>query len=213
MSEKPGTPPPLYHEGLRRRSSLRVFLQRFFRDPRSVGAVAPSSRFLARKMVEPIRWRAGVKIVEFGPGTGPFTDEIARRLPAGAQYLGIERDPVFAELLRRRFPHLDFVCESVEGLVGILEERDLLPVDHIISGLPFASLPVEVSSRILDAIEGALANGATFTTFQYLHAYGLPAARRFRREMRRRLGALRSARLEFRNLPPAFVFTWRKGES
>ena len=164
-------------------------------------------------MVKPIQWDHGVKIVEFGPGTGPFTQELLDRLPGVGRYLGIERDPVFLEMLRSRFPEAEFLGDSVENLLQILEDRELFPVDHIVSGLPFASFPTDVILRVLDAAESALSPGGTFTTFQYLHAYGLPSARFFRKEMARRFGRGPASQFELRNIPPAFVFTWRKLDS
>jgi len=94
--------------------------------------------------------------------------------------------------------------------VAIAGEHGLLPIDHIISGLPFASLPAEVTLPILDATRSSLREGGTFCTFQYVHAYGLPAARSFRKEMERRFGSLVSRRVVFRNIPPAFILNWRK---
>jgi phospholipid N-methyltransferase len=185
-----------------------LFLRRFLASPGSVGAIAPSSRFLARKMLAPIRWEHGVRVVEFGPGTGSFTGEILQRLPEPGGYLGIERDRAFIDHLRRRFPGADFHCGRVEDLRSILGARGWPAVDHIISGLPFASLSAEVTRDVIDAAAAALVPGGTFTTFQYLHAYWLRPARTFRGEMARRFRPRRVTGVELRNLPPAFVFTW-----
>jgi phospholipid N-methyltransferase len=166
-------------------------------------------------MVEPVRFDVdgGIRIVEFGPGTGPFTAAILQRLPADGSYVGIERDPDFVTHLRRRFPAAAFHLASAEEVGPILAAAGLAAADHIVSGLPFASLPRETTRRILDAVQAALAPGGTFTTFQYVHAVGLPPARAFREEMRRRFGEHRPARLVVRNLPPAFVLTWDKARS
>jgi phospholipid N-methyltransferase len=83
-------------------------------------------------------------------------------------------------------------------------------VDHIISGLPFASLPAETTRRILDGVHETLRVGGTFTTFQYVHAYRMSAAAAFRRELSARLGSEPHSHLVLRNVPPAFVLTWRR---
>ena len=57
----------------------------------------------------------------------------------------------------------------------------MLPVDHIVSGLPFVSLPQAMTQRMLASISNTLRPGGTFTTFQYLHGYRLPSAVAFRR--------------------------------
>ena len=70
------------------------------RDPRLVGAVAPSSRFLARKMLEGLDLKSGMRIVEFGPGTGSFTGELFHRLAgvgpglASLRHVGARRLPL-----------------------------------------------------------------------------------------------------------------------
>ena len=194
-------------------SALAFFIGRFVRNPTEVGAIAPSSRFLARKMVQGVPLDPGVRIVEFGPGTGPFTRQILADLPAGGRYLGIERDAAFYDVLVRCFPGRDFYRGSVEELPEVLAERGWSDVDHIVSGLPFASLPTSIIHNVLDATSAALADGGTFTTFQYVHAYWLPSARVFRRTMNERFERLPGAPVEFLNMPPAFVFRWRKRSS
>ena len=201
---------PATREGARPRRALGAFLSRFVRDPRSVGAVAPSSRFLASKMVSGIQFASGVRVVEFGPGTGPFTEAILERMPEDGYYLGIERDPTFAQHLRDRFPEAEIVEDSVENLIPLITDRDIVPIDHIVSGLPFASLPREVTRTVLEASAAALRDGGTFTTFQYVHSFPLPSAVRFRRHMATLFGPLSARRVEVRNLPPALVFSWRK---
>lgn len=184
-------------------------LGKFLRHPRTVGAVAPSSAALARRMVDGIG-AAGERVVELGPGTGSFTRAIVRRLAPDARLLAIEIDPAFAEGIRRRWPGIDCVCASAEDLPAIGAARGFLPVDRIISGLPFASLPEGVTRGILDGIAATLRPEGTFTTFQYVHAYGLPPAVTFRHELTRRLGGPPEAALVMLNVPPAWVLTWRR---
>lgn len=188
-----------------------LFFRRFLRNPFTVGAIAPSSRFLARGMAHALELRSGIRVVEFGPGTGAFTSLLAEILPHDGRYLGIERDPVFVEVLKKRLPRFTYALNSVENLVSIARERDLLPIDHIISGLPFASLPRKTVLSVLEATHEVLREGGTFTTFQYIHAYPLPTARSFRLEMDRRFGPPFARKVVFRNIPPAFVLCWRKG--
>ncbi len=191
---------------------LGLFLSRFLRNPRTVGAVAPSSRFLAQKMLADVAWTPKVKIVEFGPGTGPFTHSIFEKMPTCGHYLGIELNPSFVLTLQKRFPGADIVQDSVERLIELCETRDLLPIDHVISGLPFASLPGDMTTRVLNATFQALRPGGTFTTFQYVHSYLLGPAVKFRDQMTELFGPLEGKQVELRNLPPAMIFSWKKPE-
>ncbi len=97
-----------------------LFLRQFVKSPRTVGAVIPSSPALARAMLAPIDFAAVRTIVEFGPGTGALTREIAARLPPQCRYLGIELNPRFVHSLAAAFPRLDFAHGSAADLAQIL---------------------------------------------------------------------------------------------
>jgi len=187
-----------------------LLFSRFLRSPRTVGAVTASSRALAEAMLEGLDLQGPGRIVELGPGTGAFTAAIVERLGPEATFLAIDVDPEFVRRIQTRWPDVTCICESAESLAAIVEARGMLPVDHIVSGLPFVSLPPLVTRQILEGVTTALRPGGTFTTFQYLPAYGLPSAVSFRRSMSARIGSQPSARLVMRNVPPALVLTWRK---
>ncbi len=186
-----------------------LMLGRFVRSPRTVGAVAPSSRALAEEMVQGIDLSGPTNVVELGPGTGVVTRAIAERLGAKAHALAIDVEPAFVAAIARRFPRVEAICASAANLPSLLRERDMFPAAHIISGLPFASLSADVTETILDAVTESLARGGTFTTFQYLNGYPTPLAKAFRRAMSERMGTEPSRRVVWRNFPPAFVLTWR----
>ena len=99
---------------------------------------------------------------------------------------------------------------SVVEVAALLRERGLDCVRYIISGLPFASLPDAVQVGPVDGIMAVLAAGGEFRTFQYVHAYRLPAARRFRQLMASRLPHYERSPAILRNLPPAYVLTFRR---
>lgn len=187
-----------------------LMMSRFLRNPRTVGAVSASSRALAEIMVTEIPRDRPVRVVELGPGTGPFTRAIVERVAPSSRVLAIDIEPTFVSQVRQRWPTVDCVCASAVDLERLVAERGLWPVDHIVSGLPFASLPVEETRRILDGIEATLRPGGTFTTFQYLHGYGLVTGRTFRREMSARMGGLPHRRLVLKNFPLAFALTWTR---
>jgi phosphatidylethanolamine/phosphatidyl-N-methylethanolamine N-methyltransferase len=187
-----------------------LMLGRFLRSPNTIGAVAASSRTLARRMVAGLPADRPLNVVELGPGTGPFTRALVERVASGSRILAIDLEQTFVDRLRGLWPAVDCVCASAVELERLVTERHLAPVDHIISGLPFASLPLDVTQRILDGIERTLRPGGTFTTFQYLHGYGLKPGRVFRRAMDARMGGLTSRHLVVRNFPMAFVLTWTR---
>lgn len=195
-----------------RRTPLRDglgFLGAFLRNPTTVGAVVPSSRYLARALVGRIDHLAGELLVEFGPGTGPMTAVIQDLLPASARYLGIEISPAFHAVLKQRFPRLDFHLGSAADIQSILQQRHLPLPARIVSGLPFASLPAKVQDAVISGIVHSLrGTDADFRTFQYVHAYGLRSARRFRDAMAERFDHFERMGPVLRNIPPAFVLRY-----
>src|SRR5437868_10331670 len=79
---------------------FRQYRQRF----QSTGAVAPSSRFLARALARPLETHAGpCRVLEVGPGTGAVTRRLVRLLKPGDRLDLVELNETFVDLLRRRF--------------------------------------------------------------------------------------------------------------
>lgn len=187
-----------------------LLFSRFLRSPRTVGAVTPSSRAVGEALVAHIDFSRPARLVELGPGTGALTAPIVEKLGPHIDFLAVDIDPAFCQEIQKRWPAVDCVCASAEQLHSITAERGLFPVDHILSGLPFASLPMQMTRQILESITEALRSGGTFTTFQYVHAYRLPSAVAFRKQMSIKMGTTPLARLVLRNFPPAIVLTWQK---
>jgi phospholipid N-methyltransferase len=161
-------------------------------------------------MLDGLAWGPDTRVVELGPGTGAVTGEIVRRLPEGATCLAIDVNEEFIARISVRWPRLEAVCARAEDLVDIARAHEVLPVDHIVSGLPFASLPSSSTRQIVDAIVATLRPAGTFTTFQYVHAYGFPSALAVRRMLTRKMGLQPTCTLVVGNVPPALVFRWRK---
>ncbi|MFO1078484.1 MAG: phospholipid methyltransferase [Planctomycetota bacterium] len=186
------------------------FFRKFLTNPGSVGAVLPSSRYLARALVGRLdALLPGELVVEYGPGTGPMTAAIRDALPAGVHYLGIELDPGFHDLLTKRFPTMTFHHGSAAHVIDILKARGLPRPSRILSGLPFASLPAPVRRDVVGGIVEALheSNGE-FRTFQYVHAYGMKSARNFRDMMGSHFRGFERIGPVVRNVPPAFVLRY-----
>jgi phospholipid N-methyltransferase len=156
---------------------------------------------------------AACTVAELGPGTGALTAAIVDKMATDTRFLAIDIDQAFVAQIRRRWPHIECVCASAERLDLLARERGMFPLDHIVSGLPFVSLPLDMTREILRSVHDALRPGGTFTTFQYLHGYPLPTAAGFRKAMTERMGSEPTVRYVMRNIPPAVVLTWRKRDA
>jgi phospholipid N-methyltransferase len=187
-----------------------LVFSRFLRSPRTVGALTASSRALAAAMVKGLDLARAGRVVELGAGTGALTGAIVDRLGPETDFLAVDIEPAFIEQIQKRWPAVQCVCASAERLDTLVADRGMSPVDHIVSGLPFVSLPPAMTRQILASIAKVLGPNGTFTTFQYLHAYRLPSASAFRRRMSAQLGGPPEVRLVMRNVPPALVLTWRQ---
>lgn len=182
------------------------FLREFFREPKSIGAVAPSGRSLARTIVSGIDIEQARVIVEYGPGTGVFTREILRRKQPEAEFFAVEQNGALAAILRQRFPGVRVFEDSVEHLPALLSQSGCGKVDCIVSGLPWAAFDSDLQNRLLRATLDILADGGRFTTFAYLQGLILPAGLRFKRLLAEHFCHVGRSAIVWRNLPPAFAY-------
>ncbi|MCI8638914.1 MAG: SAM-dependent methyltransferase [Coprococcus sp.] len=146
------------------------FLKEYISDPDTIGAIAPSSRHLAAAMTASIDFDKARCIVEYGAGTGVFTREVVARKRRNATYIVIEQNDRFYEMLRKQFhgmPGVVLIHGDAGNVCAFLREQGVGHADYIISGLPFTSLPRQVSHRILSQTQKAIGTEGVFTTFQY----------------------------------------------
>ncbi|MBO5254538.1 MAG: hypothetical protein J6B07_01790 [Opitutales bacterium] len=146
-----------------------AFFTRYIRNPSSVGAVCPSSRFLAQKMVAPVKSVVEDKsiVVELGSGTGAVTKYILSELNISPKQLYcVEFDTTSAELLLDKFPDTNVVNDSAENLVQILG-KDIDNLKCIVSCLPLLSLSDDCAQKILQCVENVLPEGGIFVQFTY----------------------------------------------
>jgi phospholipid N-methyltransferase len=146
-----------------------LFARNFFRHPRMLGSIVPSSRFLIKQLLQPIDWSRARVIVEYGPGVGVITAEILRRMRSDAVLIAIELNPDFVTHLRSALPdeRLKVVEGSAEAVGEILQRFGHERANYIISGIPFSTIPAEIRERILRNTSTSLAPGGAFLVFQF----------------------------------------------
>jgi len=192
------------------RAHAARFLFQFILKPGTIGAVAPSSPALTQRMVEWLDFSSAQAIVEYGPGTGIFTEAVLARRSPSSKFFAIEQNPKFVDILRPRFPGVTIHHGSVGNVRQICDHEGIGQVDCIISGLPWASFPDALQKQLLDAMMTVLKPGGQFVTFAYLVGLLFPPGRHFRNRLRGYFREISSSPTVWNNLPPAFVYRCRR---
>lgn len=191
----------------------RGFLRQFLSNPTQIGAVAPSGRRLAERMVEGLDLAGAGVVLEYGPGTGAFTDLATTRTGPRTKYIAIELNDHMATVLQARHPGLPVHRRSVTEASEVCAAEGLAregAVDIILSGLPWASFPDELQVAALEATRRVLKPGGRFVTFGYHIGTLLKQGKRFYGRVGGYFAHVERSGMVWRNLPPAFVLRCTK---
>jgi len=175
------------------------FIIEYIKSPRTVGAIAPSSARLAEEMVGEIDFKSANCIVEYGPGTGVFTEKLIARKKEDTLLIIIENNQEFCNNLRNIYKNkknVMIINDGAENIKGYLTGLNIKQVDYIVSGLPFTSLPKNISNTILHNTREILNNNGEFITFQYSLVKKILFKSYFE--------SIRVNKVRF-NIPPAYV--------
>lgn len=150
-------------------SRRRLFAQNFFKHPRMLGSLIPSSRFLVDEILGQVDWRRAKLIVEYGPGVGTFTGEILDRMAPDARLVALEMNGDFVRYLQGHYsdPRLIVAERSAADVEAVLRQHALGSADYIISGIPFSTIPAEDRRAILHSTRASLAGDGKFLVYQF----------------------------------------------
>lgn len=152
-----------------RNEQVVLFAKNFFKHPKMLGSVVPSSRFLIERLLKQVNFTRARVIVEYGPGVGTFTREILRRMDQDAVLLVLETNLEFVHFLRQSLadPRLRVVHGSAADVQKALNAQGLQHADYVISGIPFSTLPSDVRSTVLRATRSVLGKEGAFLVYQF----------------------------------------------
>jgi phosphatidylethanolamine/phosphatidyl-N-methylethanolamine N-methyltransferase len=177
------------------------FLRALIARPKNIGAVAPSSRALARAIARQIDPACPGPILELGPGTGVITNAILERGVAPERVTVIEYDSDFAAAIAARFHGVHVIQGDAFDLTRTLGARHTEPFAGIVSGIPLLNFPVPRRRGYVQTLTDRLAPGAALIQFSYgMHAPVVPPPAH----------SVVCAALVWANLPPARVWVYRK---
>ncbi|MDP2625234.1 MAG: methyltransferase domain-containing protein [Candidatus Peregrinibacteria bacterium] len=181
------------------------FLRQAIKNPKTTGAVIASSSFLAECIVEKAKLSSAKVVVELGVGTGAFTKKILEGLEKDAQYLGIEINQDFVNIVRQEYPGATIIHDSAENLRTHLHENGHETCDRIISGIPWAAIEYELQESLLAEIYASLSEGGLFLTFAYWPINHMKNGKSFNQKLQKYFNSVERTAITL-NLPPAFVY-------
>ncbi|MEX2499377.1 MAG: methyltransferase type 12 [Wenzhouxiangellaceae bacterium] len=181
------------------------FFRGFLKDPRQVGSVIPSSRFMERRIIEFSGLDDARVVVELGPGTGGTTRALLAAMRPDARLLAIDLDARFTEIVSAiDDPRLLAHTGSAVDLAAILRQHGLLEADVVISGIPFSTMPAALGTGIIEAVRESLSTRGLFVAYQFRAEVARLAEPVFGAPMR-------SAPVPL-NIPPMRIWQWGKGQ-
>jgi phospholipid N-methyltransferase len=185
-----------------------TFFRQWLRNPRAMAAMAPSSRQLAKLMIEQLPDGAQ-HIVELGGGTGVFTQALLENGIEPQKLLVVELNEELHQLLMRRFPSVHVVCGDAQELKSIVRDSGFTEkasdVDAVVSGLGMLSMPRATQRAILKGVFNVLRAGGRFIQFTYGPAS--PVSRELLQELGLRV---KRAGVAWLNVPPATVYVYTR---
>ncbi len=140
-------------------------------------------------------------VVEFGPGTGRFTEAILARGVRPEDLTLFELDDEFVAYLRQKFPGVTVHQRPAQDAAQLVAPG----ISTVISGLPLLSMPPDVRESIVTAAFALLAPGGRYVQFTYGNRPPLPRA-----DIEKLGLSVNKGHKIWANLPPARVYRFRR---
>jgi phosphatidylethanolamine/phosphatidyl-N-methylethanolamine N-methyltransferase len=172
------------------------FFLSYLKSPDLVGAIAPSSVFLAKAMCR--HARGAQHLIELGAGTGAVTHHLREEFPAATMVV-VERDAPMAAALRRRFGTCTVVADAIQSRKDLFKS---IPEHSVtVSSLPFRSLPEPVAEQVITLLRDFLLASPERRLVQYTYGQRVPF------DSPHLALVWKRQKFIFRNIPPAWVWT------
>lgn len=141
-----------------------AFIVEWIKSPLVTASVIPSSTRLAKKMVQGLD-PASDLVIELGPGTGVFTNQLLAAGISEASLVLVELNHTFAGKLRKKYPE----ATVINGAAEALPRLQLRKADAVVSGLPLLSMRDKQIETIVSGVFEVMQPGGVLVQFTYGH--------------------------------------------
>lgn len=145
-----------------------TYIRAFLKDI-NVASIIPTSGVAVRRICKSIDFSNDLVIVEYGPGTGVFTEYLLDNITPQSRLILIESNKEFVSILEEKFvsPCVEVFHESAKNVLDVLSESEVEGADYIISGIPFSFFSDSLKNEILAKTKAALKPGGVFLVYQH----------------------------------------------
>jgi len=187
-----------------RRSRLAehaLFLRQVIRNPRAMGSIVPSTRYLGQVIGRAAAASQTGPVLEIGAGTGSFTRAMVDAGIEQERLHIVEMNAGLCRHLRRQFPRANVIHADATRLCEYLPPETIQRFVLVVSGLPLVNMPRHMSQAIVSQVKACMAPDGRLLQFTYLPFSPIRVSRH----------ALRGQRIAwvFRNVPPASVWQYQ----
>ena len=179
---------------------MKLFAKEVINSIKHIGAIAPSSKYLANNITKHISFDENQVIMEFGCGNGAITKNLLKKMPSSSRLISLEINDSFLKHCQDKFigyNNFEVYNHSAIEFDSLLENLEIEKIDYLVSSLPLAILPKSDLDILFKKIPNYLINNGSFVQYQYsLNKY------KFLKSI------FGSVKLDFTpiNLPPAFIY-------
>lgn len=189
-----------------RKFSLLDFTRQTLKTPASIGAIAPSSKYVAKSVVSLANLDQARTVVELGPGTGVFTEQIVSMLGRDTTFFALELNQVFVQATKKRCPQAQVYHDTAQSIEQYLNKHDVDQCDCIVSSLPWTIFDPVEQDRLLEMLSSVLAPGGCFVSIVYLGAKTRRRGRHFISSLPRHFNTVYKTKTVWQNLPPTQIY-------
>lgn len=190
-----------YSPSLKRSENI-LFLKRVLKNPKALGAIAPSSPALSNFICRHVEVDEDTYVVEIGAGTGRFTRALLHYGVSPAQLFVVEMDSELCKFLTTHFPHVTVIEGDASRLMDILPPHVIGKVSTVISGIPLVNLSESLQASLVAACFSVMEEDGQMLQFTYGPVSPL-STRKFGLS-KKRLGHV------FWNFPPAVIWSYKR---